>query len=208
MPKPAPDTSTPFFIGLTGGIATGKSTVSRYLAQTYRFPVLDADQYAREALEPGAPAFEKTLARYGAAIQTPEGSLDRKQLGEIIFRDPEEKRWLESQIHPWVKRRFQEAMGQCSAPAGVLDIPLLFEAGLTALAGEIWVVACSEDLQIRRLQKRNGLTASQARARIASQWPLATKIAQADVVLDNSLDLPHLYRQIDQALERRGLRWP
>lgn len=205
MPKPAP---APFFIGLTGGIATGKSTVSRYLAQTYRLPVFDADQYAKEALALGTPALENVLARYGAGLKTPEGSLDRKQLGEIIFNDPQEKSWLESQIHPWVKTRFLDAMNRCSAPAAVLDIPLLFEVGLTDLAAEIWVVACSADLQIRRLQERNGLTSSQAQARIASQWPLGEKIAQGDLVLDNSLDLPHLYRQIDQALERRGLRSP
>ncbi len=197
-------------IGLTGGIATGKSTVADYLAQAHRIPVLDADVYARRAVEPGSVALRAIAARYGDALIGDDGTLDRAQLGEIIFHQPAEKAWLEQQIHPVVRQCFAEAMTPlAAAPIVVQVIPLLFEANLTDQVSEIWVVTCPGDRQRQRLMARNQLTPEQANARIQSQMPLAEKVARADVVLDNSTDLSALVLQVDQALKsppqrRRG----
>lgn len=188
-------------IGLTGGIACGKSTVSNYLENIYKIPVLDADIYAREAVEKGSEILERILARYGRKVKTEDNSLNRQQLGEIIFNNPEEKIWLESQIHPYVRECFKHHLEQLEAPIVVFSIPLLFEAKLTHLVTEIWVIYCSFEQQIQRLMTRNNLTREQAIARINNQMPLAEKIALADIVLDNSGDLEALYTQIDRAIQ-------
>jgi dephospho-CoA kinase len=187
-------------IGLTGGISTGKTTVARYLADNYRLPVLDADIYAREAVKPGSPILTEIFNRYGNIIQLSDRSLDRKALGEIIFNFPQEKRWLESKIHPYVRDRFQTELEQINTDTVVLVIPLLFESNMTDLATEIWVVSCNETQQIERLMQRDRLTEEQAQARIDSQFPLAKKIAAADVVLDNSSTTEALLKQIDRSL--------
>ncbi len=190
-------------IGLTGGIATGKSTVSRYLEETHQIPVLDADIYARQAVDVGSPVLGAIMERYGEGMLNPDGSLNRGRLGEVVFNDAQEKVWLEQQIHPVVRQCFQAAMADLAkVPIVVQAIPLLFEAGLTDQVTEIWVVACTPDQQRQRLMDRNGLSLEQAEARIASQRPLAEKIALADVVLDNSGDLATLFHQVDQALHQ------
>ena len=188
-------------IGLTGGIATGKSTVSHYLAQTYQFPILDADVYAKEAVLKGSPILAQIVARYSPTILQNNGELDRGKLGEIIFQDATEKAWLEAQIHPYVGQQFEKFLLYYPDPTIILAIPLLFEVNLTHLVTEIWVVYCSLDQQKQRLMRRNQLTSEQAIARIHNQLPLAEKIAKADVILDNSRDLESLYQQIDQALQ-------
>ncbi|MCA2812550.1 MAG: dephospho-CoA kinase [Microcystis sp. M090S1] len=187
-------------IGLTGGIACGKSTVSNYLENIYKIPVLDADIYAREAVEKGSAILERIFVRYGRKVKTEDNSLNRQQLGEIIFNNPEEKIWLESQIHPYVRECFKRHLEQLEAPIVVCSIPLLLEAKLTHLVTEIWVVSCGLEQQIQRLMSRNNLTREQAIARINNQMPLAEKIALADIVLDNSGDLEALYTQIDRAI--------
>ncbi len=188
-------------IGLTGGIACGKSTVSNYLENIYKIPVLDADIYAREAVEKGSAILERIFVRYGRKVKTEDNSLNRQQLGEIIFNNPEEKIWLESQIHPYVRECFKRHLEQLEASIVVFSIPLLFEAKLTHLVTEIWVVSCGLEQQIQRLMTRNNLTREQAIARINNQMPLAEKIALADIVLDNSGDLEALYTQIDRAIQ-------
>ena len=187
-------------IGLTGGIGTGKSTVSRYLAERYQLPILDADLYAREAVAPGSPILEKIVNRYGRSIQGADGTLNRQRLGEIIFNSAAEKRWLEGIIHPFVRDRFAVELQQLSAQRVVLVIPLLFEANLTDLVTEIWVVACSEQEQLERVMTRDRLSREQAISRINNQLPMAKKIATADAVLDNSSSLKTLYRQIDRLM--------
>jgi dephospho-CoA kinase len=188
-------------IGLTGGIASGKSTVSNYLENIYKIPVLDADIYAREAVEKGSAILERIFQRYGRKVKTEDNSLNRQQLGEIIFNNPEEKIWLESQIHPYVRECFKRHLEQLEVPIVVFSVPLLFEAKLTHLVTEIWVIYCSFEQQIQRLMTRNNLTREQAIARINNQMPLAEKIALADIVLDNSGDLEALYTQIDRAIQ-------
>ena len=184
-------------IGLTGGIATGKSTVSNYLAEKYRIPVLDADIFAREAVKPGSDIFNRVFQRYGDRVKLSDGSLNRSALGNIIFNDSDEKQWLENQIHPYVRDRFTIELEKIVASTVVLSIPLLFESNLTHLVTEIWVVFCNEAIQLERLQKRNNLSLEQAKTRIKSQLPLTQKIAMADVAIDNNADLVSLYHQCD-----------
>ncbi|WP_218596795.1 dephospho-CoA kinase [Chroogloeocystis siderophila] len=186
-------------IGLTGGIATGKSTVAHYLATHHHLPILDADIYAREAVAMGSPVYDAIAQRYGSDLFLNDGSLNRKQLGDIIFNNAEERTWLEQQIHPYVRDRFAEAMQQPYQTI-VCVIPLLFEAGLTHLVTEIWVVVCSPQQQLARLMQRNQLTREQALARINSQMSLAEKASRADVVLDNSSTPEALLQQVDAAL--------
>ena len=173
-------------IGLTGGIASGKSSVGHWLAQQ-GLPVLDADQFAREALAPGRPATTSVMQRYGAGVQADGGAaVDRAALGRIVFQDPAERRWLEQLVHPIVRERFDQALSlHAKAPAVVLMIPLLFEAGLESLCSEIWLVECDASQQLERLIARDGLSPDAAQARIAAQWPLSRKLGLADHVLAN-----------------------
>ena len=188
-------------IGLTGGIGTGKTTVSNYLAEKYHLPILDADVYAREAVASGSSILENIFERYGDRVKLTNNSLDRTALGEIIFNNPQEKQWLENQIHPLVRDRFDRELQLIDDSTVVLAIPLLFEANLTDTVTEIWVVSCDRQRQIERLQQRNNLTPQQALARINSQLPLAQKVASADVILNNNSSLEDLYTQIDRAIE-------
>ena len=191
-------------IGLTGGISTGKTTVSNYLANTYKLPIFDADIYAREAVEPGSPILDKIVERYGADLLASDGTLRRKELGNIIFNDQNERYWLEQQIHPYVRDRFSQAMANLPGNAtAVLVIPLLFEANLTHLVTEIWVVFADEETQLNRLMVRDGLSWEQTKARISSQMPLVEKCKKANVVLDNSSSLEVLLAQVDVALHCR-----
>ncbi|MGB3200243.1 MAG: dephospho-CoA kinase [Nodosilinea sp.] len=189
-------------IGLTGGIATGKSTVADYLARQHQMPVLDADVYARQAVEPGSAVLAAIAARYGSRLLNADGTLNRSRLGDIVFNRPTEKTWLEQQIHPVVRDRFKEAMAKLTeAPIVVQVIPLLFEANLTDQVSEIWVVTCSLEHQRQRLMERSGLTPEQADARIQSQMPLAEKVARADIVIDNGGHLTALFCQVEEALQ-------
>ncbi|HEY9795320.1 MAG TPA: dephospho-CoA kinase [Leptolyngbyaceae cyanobacterium] len=190
-------------IGLTGGIATGKTTVSNYLAHRYQLPVLDADIYAREAVQVGSPVLSKICDRYGSGVQLPDGTLNRKRLGEIVFSNPAQRQWLEQQIHPYVRDRFQSDLNILVAPTLVFVVPLLFEAGMTDLVTEIWVVSCSAEQQLRRMIERDRLSLEQAQARINSQIPLEEKVARADVVLDNSSTPEALLKQVDLAYSTR-----
>jgi dephospho-CoA kinase len=188
-------------IGLTGGIASGKSSVGALL-EARGLPVLDADHYAREALAPETPATQAVLARYGEAVQGgAAGRLDRAALGRIVFADAAERRWLEALVHPLVRQRFDQGLAaQAQAPAVVLMIPLLFEAGLEGLCSEVWLVDCDEAQQLQRLMARDGLSEAEARARLAAQWPLARKRGLADVRLDNRGPREALAAQLAQRL--------
>ncbi len=187
-------------IGLTGGIGTGKSTVANYLATVYNLPILDADIYARDAVSVGSPILLQIAAKYGQDMILNDGNLNRSKLGEIIFNSREERHWVESLIHPYVRKCFDQAIKESSANTLILVVPLLFEANLQSLVNQIWVVFCSQQQQQQRLIARNNLTPEQAIARINSQLPIGEKIARADVVLDNSLTLESLLKQIDIAV--------
>lgn len=194
-------------IGLTGGIATGKSSVARCLAEQHRIPVLDADLYAREALAPGTEASRAVLSRYGRAVhgEHPANgvpSIDRAALARIVFADAAERQWLEQLVHPLVRARLCAALVPLeSAPVVVLMIPLLFESGLERLCSEVWVVDCgSETEQMRRLMARDGIGAVAAQARLRAQWPMEAKLSRADVIIDNSDRPEALALQVAAAL--------
>mgnify|MGYP002630082693 FL=1 len=189
-------------IGLTGGIASGKSSVGRLL-EAQGLPLLDADVYAREALAPGSPGAGAVLERYGDGVRAPGGEIDRAALGRIVFGDGAERRWLEQLVHPLVRARFAAELQELGAePLVVLVVPLLFEAGLETLCSEVWLVDCDETQQLQRLMARDGLGEADARARIAAQWPLARKRQLADVVLNNRGGPEQLATQVEQALSR------
>lgn len=188
-------------IGITGGIAMGKTTVSNYLATTYHFPIVDADLIAREAVAVGSPILSRIVDRYGSKLIRLDGTLDRSRLGEIIFADPSERAWLEQQIHPYVRKVFETEREHATVPT-VFVIPLLFEAQMTDLVTEIWVITCSEQQQIQRLMQREKLSLEQAKARIQSQMPIQEKCDRATVVLENSTSLEALLKQVDQAVDR------
>jgi dephospho-CoA kinase len=173
-------------IGLTGGIATGKSTVAKYLAQAHKMPILDADIYARDAVAIGSPILAKIVERYEKSILLTDGNLDRKQLGEIIFQDIVARQWIEGLIHPYVHSRFIVDSANLARETIVFVIPLLFEAEMTDLVTETWVVYCTKEQQLQRLIQRNSLTLREAESRISAQMPLEEKCQLADVILDNS----------------------
>ena len=187
-------------IGLTGGIASGKSSAGRLLAERHGLPLLDADVFAREALAPGSDGSRAVLRRYGERVRLRDpaegAAIDRAALGRIVFADAGERRWLEQLVHPLVRQRFEAELERlAAAPAVVLVIPLLFEAGLEGLCSEVWLVDCDEAQQLERLVGRDGLSTAEAQRRIAAQWPLERKRALADVLIDN--------RGTAQALEER-----
>ena len=184
-------------IGLTGGIASGKSSVGRLL-EARGWPVLDADQYAREALAPNTAAAKAVAQRFGAVVGN-AADLDRKALGLIVFSDAEERRWLETLVHPVVRDRFQQELERHShEPVVVLMIPLLFEAGLESLCSEIWLVNCTPEQQLARMMQRDGLTEEEAQARLLAQWPLARKRNLADQVIENSGALDALVAAVNR----------
>ncbi|NJK63034.1 MAG: dephospho-CoA kinase [Synechococcaceae cyanobacterium SM2_3_1] len=194
-------------LGLTGGIATGKSTVAALLAEM-GIPILDADQLAREAVSPGSPILQDLFDHFGSEIQDQNGQLDRKALGRIVFDHPEERSWLEQQIHPYVKAQLRARTTQWQDHSIVCwVVPLLFEAGMTDMVTEIWVVTCPPHQQKQRLRDRDNLTEMEIQARIDSQWPLDQKVTLADVVLDNSARIQDLQVQVSRAIDK-GKTYP
>jgi dephospho-CoA kinase len=177
-------------IGLTGGIACGKSTAAAAL-EAAGAPVVRSDVLAREVVEPGEPALEEIRSAFGPAVIRPDGRLNRRALAEIVFRDPEARRVLERITHPRIHRRmlqWLEERRREGQPAAVCDIPLLFEAGYhrrPSFLDRIWVVRVRPETQLQRLMARDGLDREAALRRIAAQWPLEHKAALADLVFDN-----------------------
>jgi dephospho-CoA kinase len=173
--------------GLTGGIASGKSTVAGWFASWGAY-IVDADQVARDVVAPGGPAFDAVIERFGKAIVTAEGDIDRAELGRIVFdREPELKA-LEAILHPVIReesrRRFESHTGE--AVLGVYEASLLVETGVWKDFDCLIVVACAAETQMARLIDRDGLSEEDARKRLASQFPLEKKVELADHVIDTS----------------------
>ena len=186
-------------IGLTGGIATGKSTVDRMLAARGA-TVIDADQLAREAVRPGEPTLDRVVERFGEDILNPDGSLDRGRLGKIVFADSDARHDLEGITHPRIIELTQERMDAAlsgTAPLVVVDIPLLFENTREAMFDGVLLVYAPPDVQVRRLQERNHLDETAARQRLAAQLPIDDKRARATWVIDNSGDEAAAQRAVD-----------
>jgi dephospho-CoA kinase len=174
-------------VGLTGGIASGKSTVSRILRELGA-PVVDADAVVREVQAPGSPVLTAIARTFGPAVLRPDGSLDRAALGRIVFADAQSRRQLEAIVHPEVRRRMWEAVAhyrQEGRPVVVLDVPLLFESGWHQWVDRVWLVYVDRETQLRRLMARDGLGPEEAAQRIAAQMSLEEKRALAHLIIDN-----------------------
>ncbi|SOC39169.1 dephospho-CoA kinase [Salinicoccus kekensis] len=188
-------------IGLTGGIASGKSTASAYIEEQ-GFKVLDADVYARKVTEKGSPGYHKIIEAFGNGILDDDGNIDRPALGRIIFNDPDERQKLNDISHPEIRRMMNADRDEYVKENHVfLDIPLLFENGLDKQCDATVTVYVTEENQMERLIERNGLTKEDAAARIGSQMPLSEKKSRSDRVFDNNGDKADLFRQIDEFLK-------
>lgn len=183
-------------VGLTGGIGSGKSTVADELARRGAV-IIDADQLAREVVEPGTPGLAQIVARFGNRVLI-DGRLDRAALAKIVFADPQVRQELESIIHPAVRRRAAELEAAAPLRSIVVHvIPLLVETGQAANFDVVVVVDVGSETQLDRLLTRAELSAEEARSRIAAQANRAQRLAAADVVLDNNRSLVELQAQLD-----------
>ena len=185
-------------VGLTGGIASGKSAVAERLAARGAV-VVDADVLAREVVEPGTPVLAAVVERFGPSVLTDDGRLDRPALGRIVFADPDARRDLEQLIHPAVRARAAELERQAPDDAVVVHvIPLLVETGQDRDFDLVVVVDLDPQTQLERLQQRNGLGREEAEARVAAQAPRDRRLAAADLVLGNDGAPEDLQRQVDR----------
>lgn len=183
-------------IGLTGGIGSGKTAASDYLASK-GITVVDADQVAREVVEPGEPALAAIAAHFGAHLLNAQGRLDRAALRAIVFSDEAQRRALEAITHPAIRSRIQSQLAASRSAYTLLVSPLLFETGQAAFAQRTLVVDVPEAQQRARAAQRDGVSAAQIDSIMAAQLPRAQRLSRADDVVDNNGDLPHLYRQLD-----------
>ncbi|AET60006.1 Dephospho-CoA kinase (Dephosphocoenzyme A kinase) [Paenibacillus terrae HPL-003] len=195
-------------IGLTGGIATGKSTVSALLVAKGAL-LIDADAIAREVMLPGHPVLTAVIQHFGQAVMNSDGTLHRKKLGEIVFGDPVQRQALNDITHPAIREEMRTRMESYEREHPdklvLADIPLLYESGLESLYDEIMVVYVPRDVQIQRLMLRDGLTEEQAGLRLSAQMDIEQKRSLADVVIDNSGIQAETKQQIDQFWQRKGL---
>ena len=177
-------------VGLTGGVATGKSTVAKMFKQCGAV-VIDADELAHEVIKPGKPAWRAIVTLFGKTMLNQDRSLNRQALGSIVFRNPKKRRQLERIIHPRVAReqaRLTKQAARTDPKAVVIyDVPLLFEAGIDTRVDKTLVVTADRETQLARLKKRNGLSRVEAIRRIRSQMPLSKKVRLADIVIDGTL---------------------
>jgi len=190
-------------IGLTGGIASGKSTVTSYLKEK-GYPVIDADRVVRDLQAPGGALYRVLVDHFGREILDASGELDRVVLGQRIFSNPSERDWSNRVQGQLIREALAKARDRQAAQSGLffMDIPLLIEQGYEEWFEAVWLVAVSKETQFKRLMERNHLSELQAKERIAAQMMLEEKRAHADLVLDNNGDLTALYAQLDAALKQ------
>ena len=197
------------FIGLTGGISAGKSTVADMFRE-FGALVFDADQLARDVVAPGRPALEDIIASFGPDIVTPAGTLDRKRLGAIVFADPLARRRLEAIMHPAIAEELSARIADAAHQGRrwvLYEAALLVETGQHENLDALVVVTAPEQEQIQRTIARDGLTTPEARARIAAQLPLAAKIEVADHIIDNAGSLLETHRQVEALFQLFEQRW-
>lgn len=191
-------------IGLTGSIASGKSTVSKML-KSAGYPIIDADLVARLVVEPGSATLAKIIQAFGKEVISENGTMNRAKVGEIIFNDPAKRKILNDIIHPAIRQEMlkqrQEFLLQGHETI-VMDIPLLFESRLQRLVDKILVVSVTEENQFNRLVERNGFTEKEARVRISSQLPMSVKEDGADAVIYNNGTIDETEKQLKRILER------
>ena len=189
-------------IGLTGGVGSGKSTVSSYMKE-FGIPVIDGDCLAMEAVAPGNIAMREIRQVFGNGIFNEDGSLNRLKTAEIIFKDEEKRKALNGNIHPYIWRRTQEEVVAAQNHRHfvvVLDMPLLLEIDWLLRVEAVWVVNVPLEIQIERVMARNGFTREQVLERIHKQMPTENKLNYADVVIDNSRSPEDTKRQVREAL--------
>lgn len=189
-------------VGLTGGIASGKSTVAN-LIRSKGYTIIDADVEARLAVERGEPAYNEIVAFFGKEILLDDQQINRAKLGEIIFNDEEKRQKLNSIVHPDVRRRMlnkrEEAMHK-GEKLIIMDIPLLFESKLTGMVEKVLLVYVDEQTQLQRLMERNQFTEEEALARIRSQMPLKDKVPLSDAIINNNGSIEETEAQLNQIL--------
>jgi dephospho-CoA kinase len=181
-------TTRVFRVGLTGGIASGKSTVAGFFA-ALGVPILDSDQIARDVVEPGQPPLERLVERFGAGILTPDGHLDRPALRNIVFSDPKARADLEALTHPAIGAAMEARSTAAGGPYQILVIPLLVEKNLASHVDRVLVVDCDEALQIARLRSRDGSSQAEAQAILRAQAPREARLKAADDLIENNADI-------------------
>lgn len=190
-------TANSLVIGMTGNIATGKSTVLDYLAQLGAY-IIDADKLGHQAMNPDGPAYQAVVAEFGPAILKPDKSIDRKALGKIVFTNADLLNKLEQIVHPAVFAMTLRLVETAPSSVIILEAVKLLEAGpMFSQCDEVWVVTARPEVQLRRLIENRGMDEATARQRMGMQSPQAAKINQADRVIDNSGTLDELYAQLD-----------
>jgi dephospho-CoA kinase len=182
-------------VGLTGGIASGKSTAAKFFG-ALGVPILDSDQVARDVVEPGQPPLERLVERFGRKILTPDGHLDRPALRDIVFSDPKARADLEALTHPAIGAAMEARSAAAGGPYQILVIPLLVEKNLASHVDRVLVVDCDEELQIRRLRDRDGSTPEQVQAILKAQAPRAARLKAADDVIHNDSDMSAVRDQV------------
>ena len=192
-------------IGLTGGIASGKSFISEHLQQLGAL-IIDADELARQAVQPGSVVLSEIEKEFGADLIAKDGTLDRAKMGGIVFNSAKARQKLNEIIHPQVLKEVYRLISinrnDPDLKAIIIDAPLLIESGLNEAAEEIWVVSVDKDIQVARLMSRDKMSLEQAQNRIKSQMPLAEKLAYADHVIDNNQSRAETLRQIDRLWQK------
>lgn len=188
-------------IGLTGSIATGKTTVSNYLKE-FGYPVIDADVVARQVVEPGTKGLRMITDTFGEKLLTSDGQLDRQQLAQLVFTSSEQLQQLNRILQPIIRERIQELISTYKDSVVVIDVPLLYEQHYEELCDVVMVVSVQPQQQLKRLMNRNHLTMDEAKNRVASQMPLSSKERLADVVIDNNGSVEETRQQVKKWLNQ------
>lgn len=191
------------WLGLTGGIGCGKSTVSRSL-QAHGIPVIDADDIAKKVVETGSAGLRSIVTAFGPQVLQADGSLDRRKLGQIVFGHPQRLKQLESLLHPLIQAetlRQRQKLEQQGESIAVYDVPLLFETKAQDQFDYIVVVSCTPEQQKERLRRRNAYSEKEIEERVSAQLPLSRKEEDADFVLHNDQDEQHLIRETDRLMK-------
>lgn len=194
-------TGAPWRVGLTGGVASGKSTVARRFAE-FGADVIDTDEIARDLVKAGSPALSRIVERFGENLLTAEGTLDRRRLRSIVFADPGSRAELEAILHPQIRAAALARAAASTAPYVVLVVPLLFETDFHRLVDRRLVVDCPESQQLERLVARDGIGEAEARAMLAAQMPRDERIEAADDCIDNSGSIESTLARVRQLHER------
>ena len=189
--------SRPYRVGLTGGIASGKSTAAKFFG-ALGVPIIDTDQLARDVVEPGQPPLERLVERFGRGILTEDGHLDRPALRNIVFSDPKARADLEALTHPAIGAAVEAKSTELGGIYQILVLPLLVEKNLGSQLNRVLVVDCDEELQIRRLQSRDGSTLEQARAILNAQASRTSRLKAAHDVIKNEGDMSAVRDQVEQ----------